>query len=132
MHEDEIRKVQLELTGTERSLTGVLTLLGFLQGSAKFGTTQWVKLMVDGDGGFSIAIARDGAAWELSEEEANYLFAEQKTARSPRPRWFHRSAAPRRTGAKSCCPSSSCDARCHRTQPGKRRSRRHDTPTPAT
>ena len=76
MHEDEIRKVQLELTGTERSLTGVLTLLGFLQGSAKFGTTQWVKLMGDGDGGFSIAIARDGAAWELSEEEANYLFAE--------------------------------------------------------
>lgn len=62
----------LRLTGTRRSLDHVLTLLG---------TTQWVQLLVDGDGGFSFALDVEGRAIRLGPELAAYLLGEATDAR---------------------------------------------------
>lgn len=70
---DASDSVTLRLTGTRRSLDHVPTLLG---------TTQWVQLLVDGDGAFSLALDVEGRAVRLGPELAAYLIGE---ATDPRP-----------------------------------------------
>lgn len=78
---DASDSVTLRLTGTRRSLDHVLTLLGFLAECSQAGTTQWVQLLVDGDGGFSLALDVDGRAVRLGPELSAYLLGEATDAR---------------------------------------------------
>ena len=72
--------MDLRLIGNPRSIQNVLLLLQFLQSCSALGTTQWMKLMVDGDGGFRFALERDGQPAPLTEEEEAFLFADADEA----------------------------------------------------
>jgi hypothetical protein len=78
--EDTETSLELRLIGNRRSLQSVLTFLQFLESCSTLGTTQWVKMMVDGDGGFRFALERDGRRAPLTEEEQAFLFADADEA----------------------------------------------------
>lgn len=78
--EDAEASLDLRLIGNRRSLQNVLLFLQFLESCSSQGTTQWVKMMVDGDGGFRFALQRDGRPAPLSDEEQAFLFADADEA----------------------------------------------------
>lgn len=84
MHDDDTEtSIDLRLSGNPRSLENVLLFLKFLQSCSTLGTTQWVRLMVDGDGDFRFAVEHDGRASTLTDEEQAFLFADPEDALAP-------------------------------------------------
>jgi hypothetical protein len=74
-NDDAETSLDLRLIGNPRSLQNVLLFLQFLESCSSQGTTEWVKMMVDGDGGFRFALERDGRRAPLTDEEQAFLFA---------------------------------------------------------
>ncbi|MDX2009149.1 MAG: hypothetical protein SFW67_03105 [Myxococcaceae bacterium] len=83
--DDAPTTLDLRLVGNRHSIENVRLLLGFLEGCSRFGTTQRVELLVDGDGDFRFTLEQAGEPVRLSDAEETFLFAEPEAASAPPP-----------------------------------------------
>jgi hypothetical protein len=83
--DDTPATLEVRLIGDRQSLENVRVLLGFLEACSRFGTTQRVTLLVDGDGAFRFAMEHNGAPLRLDDDEARFPFSEPEEAVPPPP-----------------------------------------------
>lgn len=75
MADDEVKQITLTIEGSPLVVDTVVTLMRFIEACGRHGTTRWVELMVDGDGGGQIDLRVDGEARPLDDAEAAFLLA---------------------------------------------------------
>jgi hypothetical protein len=73
MEEAESKRTTLEREGPPLVVDTIVTLLRYIEACGVLGTTRWVELMVDGDGGGQLALRIDGEARPLNEAEQGFL-----------------------------------------------------------
>jgi len=73
MEDPEIRRTTIVLEGRRAVVDTIVTLLRYIEVCGRFGTTRYVEMMVDGDGGGQIGLWVDGAEAPLSPAEELYL-----------------------------------------------------------
>ena len=72
--EEERRSASYRISGTPEQLASFDFLLRHVSTACEYGSTAFYQLMVDGDGGASLMIERNGRRVGVSAEEEDWLF----------------------------------------------------------
>lgn len=73
MSDPDNHRVTVEIEGSRRVVDTVVTLLRVVEACGRFGTSRFVELLVDGDGGCQIALRVDGLERPLDDAEVGFL-----------------------------------------------------------
>ncbi|MDC3959033.1 hypothetical protein [Polyangium jinanense] len=73
MQDEDSKRVTLEIEGRPSVVDTIVTLLRYIEACGRFGTTRYVEMMVDGDGGAQIALRIDGEKRPLDADEEAFL-----------------------------------------------------------
>lgn len=73
MEAEELKRATVEIEGRPQVVDTLVTLLRYIEACGREGTTRWVSLMVDGDGGGQVALRINGQPQPLSAAERGFL-----------------------------------------------------------
>lgn len=77
---DEVRRVSIELEGRASLVDSVVTMLQYVELCGQIGSTQWIELMVDGDGAGQLRVRVDGEARPLAPAVQKFLLEGEGSA----------------------------------------------------